>query len=176
MKLVRESLNELMGFERSDDIKTNLQLGKRPPIVKWLDTMGVKNYTINPDLTIDVEGSVNLFNKNLTEFPDYIKFNYVSGYFDCANNQLTSLKGCPTSVGGGFYCYNNQLTSLEGCPTSIGGYFDCSKNQLTSLKGCPASVGGNFDCSDNQVKFTKEDVLNVCKVKPNKIILFYNEN
>ena len=128
-KLVAESLNEVMGFERSNDIKVSLQLGKRHLIIEWLDTMGIENYTINPDWTIDVIGDVKLSYKNLIEFPDYIKFNYVSGYFDCANNQLTS------------------------------------------LKGCPASVGGSFDCSDNQVKFTKEDVLKVCKVKPVNIVI-----
>ena len=160
-----------MRFERSDDIKISLQLGKRVPIVKWLDTMGVKYYTINPDLAIDVEGDVKLSYKNLIEFPDYIKFNYVSGDFDCYNNQLTSLKGCPTSVGGGFYCSNNQLTSLEGCPTSVGRYFNCSGNRLTSLKGCPTKVGGDFYCWNNPGKFTKEDVLEVCKVKPKNIVV-----
>ena len=164
-------VNEVMGFERSNDIKVSLQLGKRAPIVKWLDTMGVKNYTINPDWTIDVKGDVDLSNKNLIEFPDYIKFNYVSGYFDCYNNQLTSLKGCPTSVGRGFSCAGNRLTSLKGCPTSMGGYFYCYDNQLTSLKGCPTSVRRSFWCRYNPGKFTKEDVLKVCKVKPNKIYI-----
>ena len=39
----------------------------------------------------------------------------VGVYFSCYNNQLTSLKYCPETVGG-FYCSNNQLTSLEYCP------------------------------------------------------------
>ena len=120
-------VNEVMGFERSDDIKVSLQLGKRHMITKWLDTIGVENYTINPDWTIDVKGDVDLSNKNLIEFPDYIKFNHVSGQFDCAGNQLTSLKGCPASVGYSFYCHSNPG------------------------------------------KFTKEDVLKVCKVNPNNI-------
>ena len=141
-------VNEVMGFERSDDIKVSLQLGKRARIVTWLDTMGVKNYTINPDWTIDVKGYVYLDYKNLTEFPDYIKFNNVSGGFYCSKNQLTSLKGCPASVSGYFSCWNNQLTSLEGCPTKVGGY---------------------FGCYDNPGKFIKEDVLKVCKVNPNNI-------
>ena len=109
-----------------------------------------KNYTINPDWTINVNGDVYLYRKNLTEFPDYIKFNNVSGYFDCSNNQLISLKGCPTSVGGGFVC---------------------SRNQLTSLKGCPTSVGGVFYCWNNPGKFTEEDVLKVCKVNPKNIVI-----
>jgi hypothetical protein len=33
-----------------------------------------------------------------------VQFRNVSGYFYCDNNQLTSLEGCPSSVGGDFYC------------------------------------------------------------------------
>src|SRR5208283_1797550 len=101
-----------MHFERSNDPLKTLQIGKRAQIIKWLNTYGVKNYVINDDLTIDVNGNVNLTNKNLTKFPDFIKFNHVSGYFDCYHNQLTSLKGCPSSVDNYFDCRNNQLTSL----------------------------------------------------------------
>jgi hypothetical protein len=161
-----------MNFERSDDIKVSLQLGKRALIMKWLDTMGVKNYTINPDLTIDVKGNVDLSDKKLTEFPDYIKFNNIYGHFYCQTNQLTSLKGCPINVSGDFGCWNNQLISLKGCPTTIGANFDfvCAFNHLTSLEGCPRSIiDGYFDCSNNMVNFTKEDVLKVCKVNLMKI-------
>jgi hypothetical protein len=47
----------------------------------------------------------------------------VRGSFDCDHNQLTSLEGCPQSVGSNFYCSYNQLTSLEGKPRHIGGEF-----------------------------------------------------
>src|SRR5271157_1945890 len=130
MKLVKESLNEVMHFERSNDPLVTLQVGKRAQIIKWLDTYEVTNYVINDDLTIDVKGSVHLFYKNLTKFPDFIKFNNVSGYFACHNNQLTSLVGCPSSVGSDFYCNNNQLTSLVGCPSNVGNGFYCYNNQL----------------------------------------------
>ena len=74
-----------------------------------------------------------------------------NGDFDCANNQLTSLAGAPSSVGGIFACSNNQLTSLTGAPSSVGGNFACSNNQLTSLTGAPASVGGDFSCFNNKL-------------------------
>ena len=54
-------------------------------------------------------------------------------------------------ITGDFSCHNNQLTSLKGCPSSVGGDFSCSGNKLTSLKGCPSSVGGDFYCSNNQL-------------------------
>ena len=104
-------------------------------------------YTINEDGSIDVDGDVNLYNKNLTKIP--FKFRNVSGYFSCNNNQLTSLEGAPSSVGGCFYCHNNQLISLKGAPSSVGDFFYCDNNQLTSLEGAPSSVGGEFYCFNN---------------------------
>jgi hypothetical protein len=74
--------NEVFSFERSSsDPLKNLSIGKRTPIIKWLDSFGIKNYTINDDLTIDVKGSVNLDQQSLTCFPSFIKFNKVSGDF-----------------------------------------------------------------------------------------------
>ena len=102
-------VNEVFSFERfSSDSLKNLSVGKRAQIIKWLDSYEIKNYTINDDFTIDVNGDVNLYNQSLTCFPSFIKFNEVSGYFDCTNNQLTSLEGCPTIVGASFYCWNNK--------------------------------------------------------------------
>jgi hypothetical protein len=110
---------------------------------------GIKNYTINEDRSIDVDGSVDLINFNLHKLP--LKFGNVSGSFYCSNNQLTSLEGCPESVGGSFYCSNNQLTSLEGSPKTVDGDFVCIGNELTSLVESPESVGGDFLCSHNQI-------------------------
>ena len=108
----------------------------------------IKNYTINPDGTVDVNGDVNLYEKGLTKLP--LKFGYVSGEFDCSYNQLTSLEGSPKKVGGGFYCGYNKLVTLEGAPKEVGGYFDCRYNQLTSLVGAPEEVM-YFNCSNNQL-------------------------
>jgi hypothetical protein len=110
---------------------------------------GIKNYTINPDESVDVDGDVNLSYKKLDKLP--VRFGKVTGYFDCHYNQLTTLEGCPQTVGGNFYCYNNQLTSLEGSPNTVVGNFWCGNNQLTTLEGCPTEVGGNFRCGNNQL-------------------------
>ena len=165
-------VNEVFSFERSSsDPLKNLSIGKRAQIIKWLDSFEIKNYTINDDLTIDVKGNVYLNYNSLTCFPSFIKFNKVSGSFSCYNNQLTSLKGCPTTVHGSFDCAKNQLTILEGCPTTVGGYFSCYNNQLTSLEGCPTIVDGNFfSCDNNTKKFTEEYVRSLCKVKKSIIV------
>ena len=109
-------------------------------IKNWLDDMDIDNYTINDDLTIDVDGDVDLNNKKLEKIP--VKFKSIGGYFDCGSNQLTSLKGSPDSVGKDFYCRDNQLTSLEGCPESVGGSFYCDHNPIEEIY----SLFGNKEC------------------------------
>jgi len=113
---------------------------------------GIRNYTINKDGTIDVDGDVNLTKKlsgaGIYKLP--LKFGKVSGSFYCWDNKLTSLEGSPSEVGN-FYCSDNQLTSLEGSPSEVGGDFHCQINQLTSLEGSPNRVGGNFNCYRNQL-------------------------
>ena len=71
------------------------------------------------DGVYNVKGSVRLI-KEVEKLP--CKFGKVSGKFYCANNNLTSLEGCPTHVGGIFYCHCNELKSLEGCPTKVGDF------------------------------------------------------
>ena len=85
---------------------------------------GIRNYTINDDGSIDVNGDVDLYYTQLTKLP--LKFGFVSGYFDCSDNNLTTLEGGPRQVGGYFNCSENQLTTLEGGPREVGGSFNCS--------------------------------------------------
>jgi hypothetical protein len=71
----------------------------------------IKDYTINPDGSIDVEGEVVIL-VFINELP--IKFNKVSGNFYCSYNDLSTLKNFPNEVGGKTVLYNNPLESLEG--------------------------------------------------------------
>ena len=109
----------------------------------------IKNYSINSDLSIDVQGDVDLDNLKLRLLP--LRFSRVSGNFTCSYNLLTTLEGGPREVGGHFYCHSNHLTTLEGCPREVGGHFYCYSNQLTTLEGCPREVGGGFHCHSNHL-------------------------
>ncbi len=113
----------------------------------------IRNYTINPDGSIDVDGDVYLSQKALYNIP--IKFNKVNGDFRCTDNNITSLENCPNEVNGDFNCNNNNLTTLEGCPIRVGGMFDCSENKLTNLMGSPERVNGYFHCSNNELTSLK---------------------
>lgn len=117
-------------------------------IQNWLDKYSIKNTTVNDDFTVDVDGEVDLSGKNLENLE--IKFNRVLKYFDISNNRLTSLYGCPDSIGTNFICHSNQLSSLKYSPNTVGGYFDCQSNGLKSLKGATKIVNG-FYCSYNEL-------------------------
>jgi hypothetical protein len=99
----------------------------------------IKNYTINDDLSIDVDSYVNLDNKKLYELP--LKFRKVRQLFTCDNNNLTSLFGCPQWVGGEFSCVENNITSLEFCPRYVGRDFFCYDNKISSLEHFPDYIG-----------------------------------
>jgi hypothetical protein len=113
--------------------------------------LGIRNYTVNVDGTVDVNGDVSLsgwhpanIKEKLTKIP--LKFGKVTGYFSCSSNDLTSLEGSPTHVGDYFNCSANKLTSLEGGPREVGGAFYCQDNNLVTLDGAPKEIGGYFNC------------------------------
>jgi hypothetical protein len=135
----------------------------------------IKNYTINYDLSIDVDDVVDLYAKGLTKLP--LKFNKVNGDFYCSHNQLTSLEGAPNKVNGDFYCSFNQLRSLEVAPKEVNGHFYCYNNQLTSLEGAPKEVNGDFNCSNNQLTSLKgapKEVNGNFECFYNNLYSFYN--
>jgi hypothetical protein len=127
----------------------------------------IKNYTINPDGSIDVNGSVNLSGRVLTELP--LRFNKVTGSFNCGYNKLTTLKGSPKWVGS-FNCSVNKLTSLEFSPDYVGGHFWCKYNNLTD-NYCDTEIGGNFYTSLEQDGLTEYNYNEWRKLYKRKLIL-----
>jgi hypothetical protein len=122
----------------------------------------IKNYTINDDGTIDVNGNVNLYNKELTELP--LTFNKVLGSFNCGMNKLTSLKGCPRWVEDDFSCHSNDLTSLEFAPDYVGVDFYSNWNNIQDIY-CDTEIGG----------FIHSEIKNDFFIKDNFKIKNYNE-
>lgn len=135
--IVKES-SESQFFQEEIDIKN------------WLDQYNVKNYTINQDKTVTVNGDVDLSGKDLTKIP--VKFSEVHGPFDISLNKLTDLSFCPEKVTGGFFVHDNELTSLVGGPKEVGESYDCDNNKLSDLQGAPEKVGKAFICSFNPLK------------------------
>lgn len=117
------------------------------------DHYKIKNYIINDDGTIDVNGNVLLTHHSMTSLP--LRFGKVGG-FSVAYNRLTTLEGCPIEVEGNFSCAKNNLTSLEHCPIEVGGDFYFNDNNITSLIGSPKKVGGFFHGRGNQLTSYKD--------------------
>jgi hypothetical protein len=110
----------------------------------------IENYTINSDNSVDVDDDVWLYNKGLKSIP--LNFNIVNGYFECGDNYLTSLKGCPVRVGSWFYCHGNNLTSLQYSPQYVeNGNFSCDNNKIESLQYCTELIRSDFSCSYNKL-------------------------
>ena len=138
----------------------------------------ISMFTLNPqtnryDYDRDLDSSdLNLFvSDNYDGFT--INFGKITGYFDCSNLGLKSLKGAPNIVNGDFYCDTNRLTSLKGAPQIIGGDFGCSNNQITSLEGAPQEVSGDFSCENNPNLYSLEGAPKTvdgdfyCDINPN---------
>ena len=108
---------------------------------------GIKNYTINPDRTVDVDGRVDFEKEGLLKLP--LKFGKIYGWFDCTNNRLTSLKGSPIYVEKWFGCGRNKLTTLIDGPKTVLETYYCHNNNLKDVHGFPEyfnhiiSIGGN---------------------------------
>ena len=113
----------------------NLGVGQETLIRKWLDEHGVKEYTINSDMTIDVEVSVSLNNIKEDELPEYIQFGDISYNFGIIDSNIKSLRGFPKRCNdmGIKNCPN--LKNLNGLGTIQHqlSLTNCSK--LISLKG-----------------------------------------
>jgi hypothetical protein len=86
--------------------------------------------------------------KGLKELPDLGNV-VVHNIFDCSNNELTSLKGCPRRTAY-FVCSHNKLATLEGATLDVSSSFTCSHNELETLEGAPRALY-YFDCHDNKL-------------------------
>jgi hypothetical protein len=124
-------------FESSD--------GLTPEQKEFLDECVRGSWTLNLEGKIDIRGDFLGFREDLINFKG-IEFGEVVGDFNCKENRLTSLQGCPIKVGGNFRCYSNRITSLESGPEEVSGYYDCSPNDfMTSLVGAPKILENYFE-------------------------------
>ena len=141
-------MKHIKPYKIFESASTNFPTTRDEIVELCINKYGIENYTINDDLSIDVDGDVNLSYGNLEYLP--LKFNYVSGNFYCNNNALESLEGSPQTVGGGFQCSQNELKTLEGCPQTVNGNFLCFGNELKDLEYFP-EVSGNVYIKGNTV-------------------------
>ena len=95
-------------------------------IFDFLFDLNIQNFKINDDLVVDINESISLQGMGLSELP--FKFGSIDGYFDCSDNKLTTLKGCPYLIDGFFDCSNNELISFLLSPTKLLFMISTSRN------------------------------------------------
>lgn len=139
-------------------------------IHRLCDKYFIRDYKINPDMSIDVNGDVRMINRDLTELP--LTFNNVYGNFNCYINKLTTLKGSPKYVGDAFKVYSNNLTSLEYSPETVEGGFYVSGNKLTTLIDIPKDIKGTISIYNNPLP---EDIVSYKNPDDIKALIKYQD-
>ena len=128
-------------------------LRKREEIDAQLNKFEIKDYELIENqkygYVVDIYNDLSLWSRKLKHIE--VKFNNINGCFDCSDNQLESLEGCPEIIYGNFNCSHNQLESLKSCPKQIKGIFYCSHNQLKTLEGFPEMISSSVYCNNNQL-------------------------
>ncbi len=117
------------------------QLETKEDIENWCDNNMIENYTINDDLTVDVNDNVILYLVEMNSLP--IQFGYVKGDFILGENGLTTLKGVPHTVDGDFICGGNNIRDLDYFPKNINSRIILLNNDLHSYTS-PLSSANNM--------------------------------
>jgi hypothetical protein len=71
---------------------------------------------------------------------------FVTGFFTCSDNQLTTADGSPVKVEGDAFYHNNRLTDISGLPKYVGGdlYIDqdsgLSEEQIRKISNIQGKV------------------------------------
>ncbi|HPI81825.1 MAG TPA: hypothetical protein PK122_01130 [Candidatus Paceibacterota bacterium] len=144
---IKPSLNESLNFERGLDPKHSMKIGKRGLIIKWFSDLGIdeSRYEILPDLSIKVNGNLDLSNTPITSLPDNLT---IGGDLYLRNTQITSLPDNLT-VGRWLDLNNTPITSLPD-NLSVGGSLYLSNTSITSLPD-NLTVGGNLDLNNTPI-------------------------
>jgi len=144
---IKPSLNESLNFERGLDPKHSMKIGKRGLIIKWFSDLGIdeSRYEILPDLSIKVNGNLDLSNTPITSLPGNLS---VGRNLDLSNTQITSLPD-NLSIGESLFLSNTPITSLPD-NLSVGGGLYLNNSPITSLPD-NLSVGRNLDLSNTQI-------------------------
>ena len=150
-------MKHIKPYKIFESASTNFPTTRDEIVELCINKYGIENYTINDDLSIDVDDDVIIAYRGLEYLP--LRFNHVSGYFDCSANRLKTLEGCPQTLDSGFYCTNNNLESLKDCTQTINGDFMCSNNKLTDLEYFP-EVEGHIRIAENKVHYLVYTFIN----------------
>jgi len=168
MKLVREFLNERMGFTEDGDPVKDMGIGKDHLIHKWMSEHGIAKhkYRITSKKRIIGDDTFVFSNHSIEELPEYIQFAHINGSFHIDNCDLKTLKVMPELIQGSFFCSNNNLKSsgLIGGPKQVIGAYAASNCGLESLEGIATKIEGEIYINNNflhSLEFIPEHVADL---------------
>lgn len=139
-------------------------------ILKEFKTVDLFNYEVHDDLSISINGDVDLSNKKLTQLP--VSFNIIKGNFSCSHNNLISLKGAPKKVSNTFSANHNKiifLKDLPQCPEIFLGH-----NNIKSLDNIPEETKF-LDLSFNNINLISVQLMQQNNYKIESINLSNNK-
>lgn len=134
-----------------------IRYGKSPKPLSW-----------TPDGRLNVDGEVE---SAQYEFPDDkfpISFGIVTGDFNVSSLGLTSLEGCPETVGGTCYIASNKIKDLRGGPKKVNELYMTDLPLLESLEGFPEEIV--------KVQLTWSSQMPLLRLLRAKEIVFDNKN
>lgn len=126
------------------------------------DKFALSNYTINDDLTVDVDRSVWMQSKYddmglIIKLP--FKFGTVNGLFDVSKTNIYNFENFPNLIKGTLLINNTKITSLEGMPKieNLGGVDlnikDCKIKDLS-----PVPKGLNVIANDTKLTYITDTI------------------
>lgn len=111
--------------------------------------------SINVDGSIDVDGSVTVFNlRRLEHFKSIpVRFNKIAGTFFVKGANIQNTDGFPKYIGGDFILKDcPKLKEFTNSIDYIGGYVNVIRTKITTLEWMPSKVGGNIFLNRNRLK------------------------
>jgi hypothetical protein len=99
-------------------------------ITEWLDYYGIQNYTINDDMSVDIDGSVLIDRRHIPRLD--VKFRNVSNEFFINKCGLESMNNLPISC----KCVtltNNNINEISNVPLNCQ-YLNLNNNKITEIQ------------------------------------------
>ena len=126
MKIVREHITRFERPSSEEDFKRKVGIGRIYQIKKWFSDLGISSdrYTIDKDFNINIKGSLDLRNTDITSLPDNLS---IGGSLHLSETKITSLPN-DLSVGSSLWLREIKITSLPN-NLSVGEYIWLDKDK-----------------------------------------------
>lgn len=162
-------------------------IDKKKEIDDFCTLYEIENYTINKDMSVDVDGYVDLdssyYKYNISKRPTRMdkhklkklpfKFNIVTRDFSCNGNELDSFENFPNIVGGCLSVGHNKFYTFDNLPIRLHSLiynYCCYKNPIFEIIN---KLIANGDRLKNLEMFFEADPIRPPENEGDKPVLYY---